>query len=525
MVALGVDVVASGDVLGAAFVLLGDNSPTQILAPGGDINIPETENHRLMIETSRYLTNAAIITKLGAEGYDHIDALQSEQTDIRNWLLQRLQSITQNDFHEYNARPYTRYSLNAIVNLYDFAPDITFYNQPITPVLGDTDLQTAAQIVLDLSEAKFAATSNRGRRIVPFRRLSESDYDDSAVGQTGLAPDRTKTTDLYDIVAGADHEVARAMMLAGQTEFLPNGGLPSPALNDLVNAAISNYALPDAVIAAAFDRSVSSQTIRHAGVERVFQSPAFTISAGGVKTPPPLAAYFGKIDTEYDNDAGVATPTAIIPTLTGNFIADVFRFDGVGTRDKRSDNLCVAQNFACGISPMGPGAFGSCADSALPPSMPTFYISSAKCFPGPGPHFYMAGRVAPCDGSFCDAGLQWGVVEIVEASPPPPGADDAPAADPAYEQFKASREPVLEALAPDSNGNATYVTSDNRQIAFTLTEQKPEVTTINGAPVPAWATEGDVLVSDGAGRATITSKAGRIRIDFTDWQHPKRMSP
>jgi hypothetical protein len=499
-IAFGVDVMAAGDVLGAGFVLLGDNSPAQLFAPDGDLNIPETENHRLMIETSRYLTNAAIIAKLSAENYDHVDSIQSQQTDVRNWLLQRLQSIAKNDFDEYNSRPYTRYSLNAILNLYDFAGDA-----------GDTDLQTAAQIVLDLSEAKFAAMSNRGRRIVPFRRRSEYEVDDSASDPTGI-------TDLYD---EGDHEIARAMLLGGQTQLLQNG-VYILTLGDLVYPATERYALPEPVQAAIVERRVASQTVRHAGVEMAFQSPAFTISAGGLKTPPAVTVFFGKISTEYDSNAGVASQTTIIPTIAGNNIADVFRFEGVGARDKRSDNLCVAANFACGIQPEFPSMFGKCPE---PQGAPPIFISSARCFPGlPGPHFYLAFLIAPCTGTFCGAGSQWGVVEAVEATPPAnagsPGVDD-----PAFDRFVASRQGALAAIQPDTNGKASYVTFDNRRIDFTLTEQKPEVTAIDGIPRPPWATTGDLFVSDGAGHATIAGKGGPITIDFSDWNHPKRSSP
>ena len=134
------------------FLLISDAAD----APPLDLRIPESENHRLMIETSRYLTNADIIARLEAEGYDHVDDVRHDQGEVHDWLLHRLQDIAARDFQEYNARPYTRYSLNAVLNLHDFAA-----------VKGDKVLADAARIVLDLSEAKFAATSNRGRRIVP----------------------------------------------------------------------------------------------------------------------------------------------------------------------------------------------------------------------------------------------------------------------------------------------------------------------------------------------------------------------
>jgi hypothetical protein len=228
----------------------------------GDIRVPESENHRLNIETSRYLTNADIIARLEAEGNDRVNDVREDQAGVRTWLLQRLQDIAARDFQEYNSRPYTRYSLNAVLNLHDFAA-----------VHGDTVLATAARIVLDLSEAKFAATSNRGRRIVPFRRKSDGDGDE--------------TWYLYQSVSGADHEVPRAMLLSGQTQLLDENqdrdvGLRT--LAEMVNAATSDYRLPPPVLATAVERREFRQTIRHTGVERVLQSPAFTISAGGVRT-------------------------------------------------------------------------------------------------------------------------------------------------------------------------------------------------------------------------------------------------
>lgn len=529
IVDVGFEIIGSGDLIdgGALLLGLGDGDLTQDVSPGGDVAIPETENHRLNIETSRYLTNAAILKKLLDENYGHTDDLQKDQSDIRDWLLHELQTITMGDFQEYNSRIYTRYSLNSIVNLYDIAP-----------IVGDAELQTAAQIVLDLSEAKFAATSNRGRRIVPFRRRSSNEDDNSkALGVTGSENADAlyaQTTSLYNVGGGADHEIARAIVLSGQTQllqgsaqnqFLPQGFAPND-LNDLVNASVSAYSLPMPILAAAVERGASTQSIRHAGVEKVFQSPAFTITEGGIKTPQALNAYLsGDILSNlgpnltpliqiYDDDAGIANRTAIIPTIAGNFIGDIFRFDGVGVRDKRTDNLCVAANFACGIAPQWPIKFGTCL---LAPDATTFFVNSKTCFPdNPGPHFFMAFLAWPCLGTFCDAGQRWGVVEVVDA------ANAMPSDDPVFANFVADRTAALTAVAPDADGNATYITFDGRRIDFTLKQDKPEVTAINGASPPAWATAGDLLNSDGQGRATITGKGGTITIDFTDYQHPKR---
>ena len=75
--------------------------------------VPETENHLLMIETSRYLTNQAMLGELGPN-YPNADVIREQQEEVKNWLLARLQSIAKNDFQEYNSRAYQRYSINAI---------------------------------------------------------------------------------------------------------------------------------------------------------------------------------------------------------------------------------------------------------------------------------------------------------------------------------------------------------------------------------------------------------------------------
>ena len=135
-----------------------------------------------------------MIARLEAENHGGVDGIKDDQAKEREWLLHRLQDIAIHDFREYNARPYSRYSINAVLNLYDFAA-----------MHGDTAMQTAAWIVLDLTEAKFAATSNRGRRTSPFRRRTE--YD-------GFDPANPGSKDLYNLVEGADHEVLRAMLLS-----------------------------------------------------------------------------------------------------------------------------------------------------------------------------------------------------------------------------------------------------------------------------------------------------------------------
>jgi len=500
LVKYAVAAIASPASLGAsAFVLIaGIDAVDPTFA---DVRVPETENHRLNIETSRFLVNADMIARLEAENHGGLDGIKDDQAKEREWLLRRLQDIAIHDFREYNARPYTRYSLNAVLNLYDFAA-----------MHGDTAMQTAAWIVLDLSEAKFAATSNRGRRTSPFRRRTE--YD-------GFDPANTGPKDLYNIVEGADHEVLRAMLLSNQTQLVPGMTAPDDAVTRLVTAASSNYALPTPVLATVADRSAFEQSFVHAGVEHVLQSPSFTISAGGVPTEA-TGSILGI--TLGDSDYGVAMPTTIIPTFAGSALDDIFRFDG-GSVDKskpvigrnREANTCVAPGFACGIWPWMSKALAACTQTLSIPGDVTAFVDSSKCqLAGATSDFWLAARVVDCHGSFCPDGQQWGVMDVMEA----PSTDPA-----AFDAYVSQRRQALIAIAPDAHGAATYVTAAGRRIDFTLFHTQPTVLAIDGIKVKPLATAGGVVDSDGQGHATIKGPGGQIQIDFSDWANPKRTEP
>jgi hypothetical protein len=334
-----------------------------------------------MIETSKYLTNAKIIEKLQQINHDNVDEVEEEQKQVRDGLLQFLGSITNKDFDEYNARPYTRYSLNAILNLHDFA--------------NDQALRTASQIVLDLSGAKFAAASNRGRRIVPYRRLAKHDE-----------------RPLYEMVEGSDHEVARAVVLAGQTQLLGDGidggGLPSvngDGFSSMIYPAVSPYRWPRPVLEVAIERKGTfAQDIRHAGIEGYFSLPSFTMSLGGTRRPAALSV----LGLENSDDRGVAMPTVIIPTTAGHIMTDLFAMNGNGTQDKRTDNTCGWRGFICGIQPTLSMAYASCRAGELSGAgtgPDFFYVNSAACpAPAGSLHFYLALKSAPCDDTFCQRG-------------------------------------------------------------------------------------------------------------------------
>jgi hypothetical protein len=528
-----------------AVTIAGFEDPVANLANAPfDVRIPETENHRLLIESSRYLTNAAIIKALKRAGHDNVDEIAEQQKEVREWLLKDLQRIAIKDFDEYNSRPYTQESIEAILNLHDFADDGT--------PEGDRAMHDAARIVLDLSSAKFAAGSDRGRRIVPYRRRAKYEGSD------------------YLDVEGTDYEVSRAPMLAGQTQpFEDVVGGPTPAQPDapevrsgakislivtqkMVHTATSTYRLPLPILEVAAERIFPfEQVVKHAGVEVYYAAPAFTMSLGGVRRPAALAA----MGVEFPDDRGIAMPTNLIPTMRGRSAKDTFQFAGAKTGTDRVDNLCGWKGFICGIKPVFPS---TCVIHDSRPDGTTYhFVNSALFNPGPqpntcsaemtkdlagnsipvrtpGPHFFLAAKTAPCNNDFCPSGQQYGVMEMTEES-----EDSAYSQGSAYSQqfqtFMAERERELSAWQPDRAGDGTYRNTAGETIDFRVAEADKDVGgsiargiysriwNVNGVlPYGGPMTDGEVIRRSAPRKVSITSpwSGATIDIDVTDWSNP-----
>ena len=460
------------------------------------IRIPESENHLLNIESSRFLTNQLMLVELG-DSHPNVDVIREQQADVREWLLKRLKRISDSDFEEYNARPYQRYSINAIVNLVDFS--------------FDAEVERAARIVLDQASAKFAVGSNRARRVAPYRRLASAD-------PFVKGPDQVHHQNLYNFARNSDHQVMRFIVLAGQTQLFPAGRLPAGMLGELVNPAISRYRLPDPILELAVERrQILHQRISHHGWEAYTSAPSFLLSAGGIQTPyANKVLVFGNAD-----DKGIAVPTVLIPTAGATRVAELIRFDGVGIAENRSNNTCVWDGFACGRNLVIPlDFFSGCIDSSSSTSGTWTFINSARCTRlAGGPHFYVAAYRRDCswnDAACAAGGLNSGILEVV----------DAPAAsaetDAAYDTFKKDRRNAL-VFQEDARGG-TYTTVDGSAIAFDARDA--DVISVNGLTIaggawgvrvqPAIRREADGLVSIWNAR---TKK--QITIDFRDWNSPK----
>jgi hypothetical protein len=122
-----------------------------MVSPGGlRKRIAETENHILMIMTARYLTNQLLYQRNPTIFFDnrrnsHVEIFASNFANIlsgfgikphpvaphqepspgscTSLMLSLLQGMLSDDFSEYNAKPYQRFTRYALLNLCTYAYD------------------------------------------------------------------------------------------------------------------------------------------------------------------------------------------------------------------------------------------------------------------------------------------------------------------------------------------------------------------------------------------------------------------
>lgn len=520
------------------------------------IHIPETENHLLMINTSKYLTNQIMMGVLTDK--DDRERLAGYQVEVKEWLLKRLQSIAQEDFIEYNARPYQRLSINAILNLHDFA--------------RDRELRTASQIVLEYAAAKFAVGSNQGRRIVPFRRLMEVVRNDVCTPGGGTFPcpanasvEGAKPVRMFDNFSGADHQIAAGLFYAGQSQQLPEatgaGVAPGSRLasvhaaGEMVWEATSDFVPQQITLALGIQKSPYDQRFHHAGWEVYSNGTGFLVSGGGVQTKFAYKMLLGPIEMyppfyfrEKNADRGAGVPTLLIPAGGSRQVrrTDFLRIEGrfsewehdeQGMKNLTNDhNLCVWKGFACGTNFRVPPAIEPCLTSPPIAAEGWMFIDSTTCPAYQGaPPFYVALFRLPCRADAENCYNDWGFFEAVDQ----PGVT--------FDEFMhktvEKNPPFLTAaarLTVPSTLAGTYVSWRGERIAFDVDahaedDDRSGIDSVDGISQPDiddWPlATGDAVSAAEDGRIVIRwpghPGAGEIRMDFTDWGHPRfeRVSP
>jgi hypothetical protein len=445
------------------------------------VPIPETENHILMTESSRLLTNQLLQRERREAGLAPAPEWDNDQNGMNAWMRAHLTQFLRHDFEEFNSKPYQPYAVMPIQNLYEYAEDAR--------------VREIARGVLDYLSAKYAASSDRLRRLAPFRRNGKNRRDPDLIARNG--------------------EAGRMLALTGNASILRDWRKPWIWDFDLDFAhypLLGQYRLPALVEDLLFRRDGNSayQRVRHFVAEIYARSPDFLISGGGVfrrSYPVPFLT---------PNDA-YAMPTLLIPNDGGVDASRLIRIEG-HRKDAKKNNLCVAPGFACGLNPVIP--------DTLPPGCVarregawTFVDYSARGCPL-GYNLRAAVYSADCDTKACrKGGGRFGFFEAAPADGPVEGFIRRVLAANGATRFR-------------SGGTNLYVTSDGRRIEF---EPNPRsralagIVSIDGAPEQRewrdWSfAEGDVIRADGEGQVELRNPATgeSIVIDVTDPERPWR---
>lgn len=544
VVGAGIVGVTAAAVAGAAVVILFVDS------------IPETENHLLMINTSKYLKNQVIIGDVPTS--DGTSRYRKDQAAVKDWLLVKMQSILKGDLVEYNSRPYNRYTTMAIQNIVDFA--------------DDDDLRTGAQIVLDYLNAKFVVGSLQGRRFLPFRRKREAmaEYIDVDAHDANNLP---VNNGLFDLIHAGDHQIGLNLYYTGQIDQMRDGFVSFGAGSQDIFAVTSAYLPAAFVLDLALDKSTPVfQRIHHASAEIYSSGAGFMISAGGMATDYAYSfAGQGK-----DDDKGVAMPTTLFlptssldqpadeskPSVSRTTLNELIRIDGMRTPKPNADpsydqNVCVWDGFACGVnivippsSPDDPAA-GFTTTTALPeeggPCMTTVasgtgatwsFIDSRRC-----PAYHHAPRTftliyrqdCPKGALHCED--NFGFFEVIDAV----STDD-------FNQFMAKvmadNPPGFIKISFSVDGpemNGTYKSVRGQVIwcqAFQSATRMPRIIGVDASPQKDWSTwsfaEGSSalrpgvvtpITATGDGLVTISNMRlnKTLELDFRDKNHPVRI--
>lgn len=508
------------------------------------VNIPETENHLFMINSSKYLNNQLIMDDLKAAGDDDdAEMYEDDQDDLEEWFLERLQDALSEEFIEYNSRPYARLTIGALYNLVDFA--------------RDDDLRLSAQMALDFILTKSFVGSHDSRRFVPFRRKRV------AVRTTMIDPvDAAKHTGLFDQVELADALISFNLLYAGQTQQLPSGGkgiknVSFGAARTMLPAITSFYRPEKFLVDLAINKPNLYQRFSYDSAEIYSSGPGFLISAGGITSG---LAYSGSgieaVDLMFrsdgEDDYGTAVPTTVfLSGANGRTTLDsLIRIEGqqsdsgdAGKFRTFDHNLCVWNGFACGLNIVIPPDLDApaCAKAAPPPAQPEWrFIDTADCaaFTG-GPRRFVVIYRQGCRGTDTGCRTNFGFVEVVEA-----GVETLPAF--IARTIAANPPGFITPIAAGGGGSTglpmsgVYHSSRNQSISFTADAHQDDsddwgIGRVNGvatADLDGWDfAEGDslsgapaVFSADGDGRVVMVNPTTKqtLEIDLSDTDDPKR---
>jgi hypothetical protein len=530
------DWIRAGDAVPAA---------ASFVIPGGGLhkNIGETENHILMMQTARYLSNQLMYQRHPDRRYDNRRNGFNGAPTCMDLLLYLLRNILLDDFSEYNAKSYQHETRTALLNLFNFA--------------YDHEVRLAARMVLDYLSARLAVSSNDCRRMVPFRRKNEGrNVARTAAGRMAVG--------LVDST-GADPMTEHMAMLSGATRAYdvraePHRPLPwsiASGGGDGMLDMLSDYRMPTPIhdlfvndLHRRFYQVLNRRPLgpvevtgRNATNSEGFAgSPGYLITAGGAPAPHAIDPYFLFVLTpKQDQQRGVALPTSFMPTgesagnnpdapdkATAGYAAAAMHLIQIGrfAQEGPVRNYGVAPDFLCGPYLFLPRWCTDAIDPAYRKGK--FDFVNKRGLPG-RPGFYLA---ILRDGDFAaiEAFDTWLHPEL--------SFDD-------FRRHVWARNGQLSDDGLRALEELTYTTENGNRIHFLMWQENEDsddadhgayIYTIDWSgndatdrmpDVPSDRfLRGTVLNSAGDGLVTITNPSLQqtITLDMRDQQHPRRIS-
>ena len=344
------------------------------------VQFPESENHQLLIESARYLTNQLLLDRTG----DH-QQYDNAVNGMDEWMLRHLQVFAQHDFLEFNARPYQRYSLTALLNLEESARNL--------------DVSAAARIVLDYAMTKFAVSSNGLRRAGPFRRLRDNADTPTPPYDDFYSNHADPLTGFFHLYTGPPPDAAGA----------PGNWIPEQWTQEALTAGLARYRPPFAAYQLALANDWAGQhRLYHGqrppgwavigsdqpsgGVETYYRSPSFLLSSGGMF----LNSGYGNDELFHYQQVAVAGSITVLPTRGNLHFADLIRLDP-WPDFRNADNTAVHMGFACGANLRGVEKW--CQLTGAPAAGPWFILDLSTEQAGKLGIYVAAYRTAPAEAA------------------------------------------------------------------------------------------------------------------------------
>ncbi|RZQ65962.1 Ig-like domain-containing protein [Amycolatopsis suaedae] len=332
------------------------------------VPVPETENHTLLIRSTRFLHNESlpqVPTPPHRPKYVvqyNVDPNPDNATNgVRGYLRGFADQVLREDFREYNSRPYSRFQLLALLNLYDFA--------------ADASVRADAGRVLDFLALKHAAESRDNLRTAPFRRR-----------QAAQSP---------ALFQGGTTDAAFEVWTGGLAQPVNPAVGPGSYSAEMTLAAGSAYRPPAWLTGLQFDR-------RHRGFlqyftgrgqqEVAYGGPDFVLTGGGRRTPCPYPGPLGAC-VGSGNDPGTLQPTVLIPhtvrTGTQNTVDRPTYLGAVRIESSWGTRVsCVDRDFACGETLAVPdGVVRDSPDCRTALPAVTVLRFDRSCSPDAGPSY------------------------------------------------------------------------------------------------------------------------------------------